>query len=91
MQRRRSPTDPAGCDATYDVNNLGSYGIQYWLFSGWATGRINVGIGCAPQATAQALASWAASVANGYPARFITNAPPSITVRSPYGGPCRRG
>jgi hypothetical protein len=82
------PTDPLGCDATYDLSNLGSYGVQYWLFSGWATGFINVGIGCSPAATAQSLATWAASAANIYPTRFVTNAPPSVTATIPYGGPC---
>ena len=54
------PTDPPGCDATYDLSNLGSYGVQYWIFAGWATGLINVGIGCTPPATAQSYASQAA-------------------------------
>lgn len=28
---------PAGCDATYDLAYLGSYGMQYWLNSRWAS------------------------------------------------------
>jgi hypothetical protein len=83
-----NPTDPPGCDATYDLNNLGSYGVQYWLFSGWATGFLNVGLGCAPLATAQSEAMFAASAANLIPPRFVTNAPPSVTATTPYGGPC---
>jgi hypothetical protein len=82
------PTDPVGCDETYDLNNLGSYGIQYWLFAGLARGSINVGIGCAPAATAESLASFAARSANVYLTQFVTNAPPSVTATTPYGGPC---
>jgi hypothetical protein len=82
------PTDPLGCDATYNLNNLSSYGIQYWLYSGWATGSLVVGIGCAPLSTAQSYATSAATTANSYPNRFVTNAPPSVTATAPYGGPC---
>jgi hypothetical protein len=82
------PTDPFGCDATYDLGNLSSYGVQYWLFSGWATGQLNVGIGCAPQAVAQTIATTMAVNANGYLNRFVVNPPPMVVVSSPYGGPC---
>jgi hypothetical protein len=82
------PTDPAGCDASYDLQNLGSYGVQYWFFSSLATGAFNVGIGCLPASTAQQYATSAASTANVYPSRFVTNAPPSVTATVPYGGPC---
>jgi hypothetical protein len=82
------PTDPFGCDATYDLTNIGSYGVQYWLFSKWATGSLNVGIGCATSAAAQSMATLAANVANLYPSRFVTNAPPAVTAPTPYGGPC---
>lgn len=82
------PTDPAGCDATYDLQNLGSYGVQYWFFSGLANGTFNVGIGCLPAATAEQYATSAATSANGYPSRFVSNAPPSVTATTPYGGPC---
>jgi trimeric autotransporter adhesin len=83
-----NPGDPLGCDATYDLNNLGSYGVQYWLTSGWATGFINVGIGCAAPAIAFDQATWAASSANGYISRFVTNAPASVAATIPYGGTC---
>jgi hypothetical protein len=79
---------PAGCDRSYDPAHISSYGIQYWLFSGWATGSLNVGIACAPPATAQRFAVLAASAANGYLVRFITSPPPSITATIPYGGAC---
>lgn len=82
------PTDPPGCDATYDLNNLGSYGVQYWLFSNWTTGFLNVGLGCSSPSVALNNANWAAGAANGYVSRFITNAPPTITPTVPYGGPC---
>ncbi|MFN2602539.1 MAG: hypothetical protein ABR582_07275 [Gemmatimonadaceae bacterium] len=84
------PTDPLGCDASYDLTNLGSYGVQYWLFSKWATGFMNVGIACAPPASAQDFATFAASAATGYTnlSRFVTNTPPSVTATIPYGGVC---
>lgn len=82
------PTDPLACDATYDLSNLGSYGVQYWLTSNWATGFLNVGLGCSSTSVAQANASWTASEANGYRSRFVTNTPPMVSISSPYGGPC---
>ncbi len=82
------PTDPLACDATYDLANLGSYGVQYWLEAGWATGYLNIGIGCQPANTAQEYASWNASAANGSRSRFVTNVPLAVTVSAPYGGPC---
>jgi hypothetical protein len=82
------PTDPPGCDAAYNLGNLGSYGVQYWLFAGWATGVINVGIGCLAPGAAQSYTTTAATNANGYLARFVTSAPPAVTASAPYGGPC---
>ena len=32
-----------GCDQEYNEDNLGAYGIQYWLQKNWLTGYINVG------------------------------------------------
>jgi len=83
-----NPSDPLACDATYDLNNLGSYGVQYWLYSGWATGYINVGIGCASTTQAFDNVSWAAGSANIYLTRFVTNPPPAVGTPTPYGGPC---
>jgi hypothetical protein len=82
------PTDPPGCDATYDLSNLGSYGVQYWLESKWATGYLNIGIGCSPPVTATNYATWDANSANGFRARFVNNVPPVVTATQPYGGPC---
>jgi len=77
-----------GCDATYDLNNLGSYGVQYWLESSWATGYLNIGISCAPNDTAYQYATWNAACANGFRDRFVNNVPPIIIATQPYGGPC---
>ena len=82
------PTDPLGCDPTYDINNLGAYGIQYWLFSNWASGALNVGIACASPTDAKAMAQNSASTANVYPSRFVQNAPPTVTATAPFGGVC---
>lgn len=80
-------TDSAGCDPTYDLSNLGAYGIQYWLFSNWASGYLNVGIACNPPVDAHAMAVAAANAANVYPPRFVQNAPPNVTA-SDHGGDC---
>jgi hypothetical protein len=77
-----------GCDADYDLVNLGSYGVQYWFFASLATGTLNVGIGCLPPDTAERYAKAAATSANLYPSRFVANAPPRVTATAPYGGAC---
>lgn len=82
------PTDPPGCDATYNISNLGSYGVQYWLESSWATGYLNIGIGCSPPAMASSYANWNTNAANDFRRRFVNNVPPVVTATLPYGGPC---
>jgi hypothetical protein len=79
---------PAGCDATYDLSYLGSYGLQYWLNAGWATGFLHIGIRCAsPDVTNRYLAAHV-SAANSFLDRFVSNAPPPVTSALTYGGPC---
>jgi hypothetical protein len=82
------PTDPGGCDATYNLGNLGSYGVQYWLESEWAKGYLNIGIGCAPPNIASDYALWNQNSANNFRNRFVTNVPAIVTAPQPYGGPC---
>jgi hypothetical protein len=82
------PTDPFGCDATYDPTNISSYGIQYWLYAGWITGYINVGIACASAATVKSITSSQVATANLYPSRFVTNAPPTFPTTTVHGGLC---
>lgn len=84
------PTGPVGCDATYDVNNLGGYGVQFWLESSWALGLLNIGIGCAPSDIAHAYAKWDERSANNFRSRFVTNIPPAVVAPTPFGGPCLR-
>jgi len=81
-------TDPAGCDVKYDPAQISSYGIQYWLFAGWGTGALNVGIACLPETTARSLAQSAVSNANGYLTRFVQSPPPAVTATAPWGGVC---
>jgi hypothetical protein len=82
------PTDPPGCDATYDLGNLGSYGVQYWLESKWATGYLDIGIGCSPPVTAKNYVIGDANSANNFRDRFVADAPPEVSATEPYGGPC---
>jgi uncharacterized protein YjdB len=83
-----APADPAGCEASYNLANLGPYGVQYWLQSNWATGFLNVGIACAP-VVAESYAQSHADNANQLRSRFVTNPPPMVTLTPPYGGVCR--
>ncbi len=82
------PTSPLGCDPTYDLNNLSAYGVQYWLHSSWATGYLNIGIGCSPPSTALEYTQANAQEANGFIIRFVSNPAPIVTPTPPYGGPC---
>jgi hypothetical protein len=81
-------TDPLGCDATYNLANLGSYGVQYWLHANWASGFLNIGIGCQPPGIAMDYAQFSENTANSFRTRFVTNAPPVVTASAPFGGPC---
>jgi hypothetical protein len=83
-----APTDPVGCDATYDLTNLGSYGVQYWLYSNWVTGTFAFGLGCSSTDVASKYLTSFAQTANLYPARIVKNSPPSVSIASPLGGYC---
>lgn len=79
------PRRPA-CDAAYDLTNLGGYGVHYWMHAGWATGYLNVGIGCSERAGQYVeQAAWGANVLVKH---FVTNPPPEVVPQPPYGGPC---
>ena len=80
----------AGCDATYDLTNLGSYGVQQWLYASLGVSRLNVGFGCVSSDSASKYAQAAASNANFYITRFVTNAPATVAATTPFGGPCIR-
>jgi hypothetical protein len=84
-----NPDDPLGCDASYDLTNLGSYGVQYWLNESWMTGYLNIGISCTT-AKAEDYVTWHLdSLNNQFRRRFVDNVPPIVDMPSPpYGGPC---
>ncbi|MDE0072554.1 MAG: Ig-like domain-containing protein [Gammaproteobacteria bacterium] len=79
------PSDPPGCDAAYDLGNLGGYGVHYWLGSSWATGYLNVGIACSPRVDEHI--TWEVESANLVRERFVTNVPPLLTADS-FEGLC---
>lgn len=83
-----TPGGPAGCDATYDLAFLGSYGVQYWLNAGWATGFLHIGIRCAAPAVADRYLAAHVAAANDFRTRFVSNPPPAVTSALTYGGPC---
>jgi hypothetical protein len=84
----RNASGPPGCDRSYNVQKLGSYGVQYWLNQSWMTGRLNVGIACSPNAeryARQHLLDLNLQFRN----RFVENVPPLETLPAPpYGGKC---
>ncbi len=82
------PNGPAGCDPSYDINNLGSYGIQYWLNNAWYSGYLNIGESCSPE-KAESDIQWFVGALNIYRDRFVTNIPSLVSMPDlPYGGPC---
>jgi len=76
-----------GCDETYDETNISAYGIQYYLAKQMLTGGINLGYSCDPTTQAQLGAAFQ-SLADVFPGRFVTNAPPSLSLPAAPGGAC---
>jgi hypothetical protein len=83
-----NPTDPPGCDSTYDLSNLGSYGVQYWIQSKWAAGFVYVGIRCSPAATQNEYILWNVNSANGARSRFVSDVPPLVAGGVTHAGSC---
>jgi len=81
-----------GCDQTYDEADISAYGTQYYLAKQMLTGGINLGYSCGPQT--RTLSSYATlgaafqGLANVFPSRFVTNAPPQLSLPASPGGPC---
>lgn len=85
-----SPT-AVGCDESYDLANIGGYGVQFWLQQSWATGYLNVGIACARADRAREVAMWHVGTTNTLRWRFVTNVPSPVIVGAPFGGNCLTG
>jgi hypothetical protein len=84
-----NPSDPAGCDQAYDLGNLGSYGVQYWLNHSWMTGHFNIGIACNASGAQSIISQHVSNLNYSYRTRFVTSVPPLVSMPSPpYGGPC---
>lgn len=83
-----TPTGPAGCDATYDLSYLGSYGVQYWLNAHWATSFLHIGLNCASPDVQTRYVTAMVSAANSSIDRFVSSAPPPVVSEVLYGGPC---
>jgi hypothetical protein len=82
------PMGPFGCDQTYDLAYLGSYGVQYWLHAGWASGYLHIGLRCAAPDVVNRHLAGHVSVADDFRTRFVMNAPPPATSALTYGGAC---
>jgi hypothetical protein len=81
---------PAGCDQSYDISSLGSYGTQYWLVQSWMTGYLNIGIACAPGKAASYVEQHLRGLNLQFRNRFVEKIPPEARMPPPpYGGPCR--
>jgi hypothetical protein len=74
-------------DQTFDVNNLSTFGIQWWLWDLWLT-KINVGVNCLEQGKAQDILQWELTGAESASERFCDNKPPILTMPANAGGPC---
>ena len=84
-----NPGDSPGCDASYDLANLGPYGIQYWLENALLSGYLDIGISCTPDTASNALQSLQNNLNLQYRRRFVTEIPPLVDLPpQPYGGPC---
>jgi hypothetical protein len=84
-----NPDDQAGCDASYDLHNLGPYGIQYWLEYAVFMGYLNVGISCTPDTAQSAMLYLQNNLNLQYRRRFAADVPPIVEMPAPpYGGPC---
>ena len=85
------PTGNSGCDATYNVNDPGAYGIQYWLNEAWMKAYLHIGIGCADnEYTARSTVESHMNSCNIlFRQRFVADIPPLLELPDPpYGGPC---
>jgi hypothetical protein len=70
-----------GCDNAFDPNNLSAYAVQWWLYSLWLNGTINVGYGCQPSSeVSSATRGFVDSENLQYAHRFCTNPPPTVTA-----------
>ena len=84
----RERSDQPGCDRSYDRQNLGSYGVQYWLNQSWLAGRLNVGIACSPNAE-RYVRQHLLNLNFQFRGRFVERVPPLEVLPSPpYGGEC---
>lgn len=83
-----NPNDAFGCDQTYDIKNLGGYGVSYWMHESFLTGYLDVGINCKPD-KAQNYIDNHISQMNSLRRSFVQPIPDSISPPNPpYGGTC---
>ena len=84
-----APDDPIGCDETYDLGNLGSYGVQYLALLEMDHRLFKRRDRLFGPDDGLRVPDFTARAANGYPDNFVSNPPPLVTPTQPYGGPCQ--
>ena len=83
------PSVGFGCDLTYDETNLSPYGIGWWLHEAWLSGDLAVGYACLSPIERTQIANWHIDRANNdFQGRFVTGAPPTLTMPAQPGGSC---
>jgi hypothetical protein len=83
------PTQPYGCDQTYDEASLAPYAIEWWLNAKWLSGEVRSGLACLSESdllfTAGSLLS---NANNDFRRRFVDVAPPLLSMPAQPGGVC---
>jgi hypothetical protein len=70
-----------GCDDSYNVSDLGAYGIQYWLNKSWLTGYLYVGARTShSESEINDIISWHLSSMDMFRSRFCNNVPAAVTI-----------
>ncbi len=71
-----------GCDDQYNENDLGAYGIQYWLNKSWLSGYLNVGARTSYSTSEiNGIIDWHRGALEMFSNRFCANKPPEINMK----------
>lgn len=79
---------PYGCDQSFDMTYLSSFGVQWWLYDSWLTGNISSGYSCLDISSIISIAATEREDCNSYRDRFCDIQPPLVDIPVNPGGPC---